>query len=102
MDMNESLLKAILAAVSRQAFPPDSIARILNAGPGGTKQIAAYNSCDGATPQATIGKRAGLDKGSLSRSIARWVDAGIVIRVGSQQLPLHVYPLSKDFKVKSK
>jgi hypothetical protein len=48
------------------------------------------------TPQAEISKGARLDKGSLSRSISRWIEAGIVVRVGTDQHPLHVYPLAKS------
>jgi hypothetical protein len=100
--MHESLLRAVLATVARQVFPPDKVLEILAARNSGKKQIAAYNLCDGATPQAEIGKRAGLDKGSLSRSIARWTDAGIVVRIGPNDLPLHVYPLSFSTNSKSK
>jgi len=101
VDMQESLLRAVLATVARQVFPPDKLIEILNSRNSGEKQIAAYNLCDGATPQFEIGKRIGLDKGSLSRSISRWVDAGIVVRVGPSDLPLHVYPLTNIYKSKS-
>jgi DNA-binding HxlR family transcriptional regulator len=96
MDTNEALLRAILATVSRQVFPPSEIKKIVSPTAGGEKQLAAYNLCDGRTPQAEIGKRLKLDKGSLSRSIARWIEAGIVVRVGHDQLPLHVYALPKE------
>jgi hypothetical protein len=36
-----------------------------------------------------------LDAGNLSRSIGKWIEAGVVIRVGDEKLPLHVYPLTK-------
>jgi len=102
MDVNESLLRAILATVSRQVFPPDDIVKILSAGSGGKKQIAAYNLCDGVLQQSEIGRRAGLDKGNLSRSISRWLEAGIVVRVGPDNLPLHLYSLPTASKPKSK
>jgi len=98
VDTNESLLRAVLSTLGRQAFTPGAIAKILSVGVGGKKQIAAYNLCDGMTPQAEIGRRAGLDKGSLSRSLTRWINAGILFRVGPDQHPLHIYPLSKDIK----
>jgi hypothetical protein len=63
---------------------------------GGDKQIAAYNLCDGKTPQSDIGKRAKLDNGSPSRSISRWIEVGVVIRVGREQHPMHIYPLPKE------
>jgi DNA-binding HxlR family transcriptional regulator len=95
MDNNESLLRAILATVARGAFPPADIFNIVAPVVGSDKQLTAYNLCDGNTPQAEIGKRAKLDKGSLSRSISRWIEAGIVVRVGRDQHPMHVYPLTK-------
>jgi len=61
---------------------------------GSDKQVLAYNLCDGQTPQAEIAKKAKLDKGNLSRSITRWVEAGIVVRVGPDEAPLHLYPIS--------
>lgn len=93
MDAGESLLRAILATVGRQAFPPEVLARVVSSSAGSEKQVRAYNLCDGKTPQAEIGKAVKLDKGSLSRSIARWVEAGIVFRVGADQHPLHIYPI---------
>jgi len=96
MDASESLLRAILATVARQTFPPSEVFRIVSPNAGGSKQVLAYNLCDGRTPQSEIGKKAKLDKGSLSRTISRWVEAGIVVRLGAEQLPLHVYPLTKD------
>ena len=96
MDVQESLLRGILATMARQTFPPSTLYKIVAPFGGGDKQLAAYNMCDGKTPQAEIGKRANLDKGNLSKTIARWVDAGIVIRVGKDQHPLHVYPLTKS------
>lgn len=94
--MNESLLRAILATVARGAFPPSEVYKIVAPVGDGDKQLAAYNLCDGKTPQAEIGKKAGLDKGNLSRSITRWIEAGVVVRVGADHHPMHVYPLTKS------
>lgn len=96
MDTNEVLLRAILATVARQAFPPAELAKLITVNTGGAKQISAYNLCDGQTPQKEIGKQAKLDKGSLSRSVARWIEIGIVVRVGREQNPMHLYPLPKE------
>jgi DNA-binding MarR family transcriptional regulator len=95
VDVKESLLKAVLATVSRQVFPPEEIVKVLTAGSGGKKQIAAYNLCDGATPQAEIGRRAGLDKGNLSRSISRWLEAGIVVRIGPDETFIRSHEAAK-------
>ena len=96
MDTNESLLRAILATVARSTFSPADIYKIVVPVPGGDKQLTAYNLCDGKIPQAEIGKRAKLDKGSLSRSISRWIEAGIVVRVGRDQHPMHLYPITRS------
>lgn len=93
METTETLLRAILSTLARSTFPPREIHKILAAGTGGDKQVTAYNLCDGKTAQAEIGKRANLDGGNLSRSIARWIESGIVIRIGKEQYPMHVYPL---------
>ena len=94
MNTTDALLKGILAAVGRTAFPPDTLYKIVAPTAGSTKQVVAYNLCDGETPQAEIGKRAKLDTGNLSRTIARWIEAGVVIRIGPEQFPLHLYPLT--------
>jgi hypothetical protein len=71
------------------------LAKIVAPTAGSEKQVAAYNLCDGRTSQSDISKMAKLDPGSLSRSIAKWVETGIVVRVGAEQLPLHLYPLTR-------
>lgn len=101
MDTNEVLLKTILAMVSRQTFPPAELSKIVSPNSGGQKQMEAYNRCDGQTPQAEIGKLSKLDKGSLSRSISRWIDAGVMVRIGPDQLPMHLYALPREL-IKSK
>lgn len=93
MNTTDALLKGILATLGRTAFPPAVLRKIVAPTKGSAKQILAYNLCDGETPQADIGKRAKLDRGNLSRTIAKWVEAGIVIRIGADDRPLHIYPL---------
>jgi hypothetical protein len=96
--MTDALLKGILATMGRTAFPPELLHKIVAPTSGSDKQVLAYNLCDGETPQAEIGKKAKLDKGNLSRSIARWIEAGVVIRVGADGHPLHLYPLPPKIK----
>jgi hypothetical protein len=96
MDMNESLLRAIFATVARNTFAPQHVHRVVTPYGGSGKRLAAYNLCDGNTPQAEIAKKAKLDKGEMSRALVRWIEAGIVVRIGKDQFPLHVYPLSKE------
>jgi hypothetical protein len=96
MNVSESLLKAILGLVGRQAISPAEVAKIVAPQGKGTKQVVAYNLCDGKTPQSEIVKKAKLDRGNFSRTVARWIEAGIVMRIGEEQHPLHIYPLSSE------
>lgn len=92
MAAQDVYLRAILATVARQTFSPARIVEIINAG---EKQRRAFNLCDGSRTQAEIAKELGLDPGNFSKSVSRWVDEGIVIRVGEKReaRPVHVYPL---------
>ena len=96
MNTSEELLKAILATVARTAFPPDALTRIIAPTASSHKQLLAYNLCNGETPQTEICKKAKLDAGSFSRSVSKWIEAGVLIRVGKERLPLHLYPLTKN------
>jgi DNA-binding MarR family transcriptional regulator len=93
---SELLLRAILATTARQAFPVDRIVEIVSK--GGDKQLRAYNMCDGTRGQSDIAKLLKLDQGNFSRTVGRWVDAGIVFRLGNGRDAklLHVYPLPED------
>jgi len=94
VNTTDALLKGIFAIVGRTAFPPEALHKIVAPTVGSAKQILAYNLCDGETSQTEIGKKAKLDAGNLSRSIAKWVEAGVMVRVGAEELPLHLYPLT--------
>jgi hypothetical protein len=96
MDTTDTLLKAILAVVSRATMPPHELSKIVAPTAKSDKQILAYNLCDGVTPQAEICKKSKLDKGSLSKSITRWTEAGVMVRVGPDRLSMHLYPVSKS------
>jgi hypothetical protein len=93
MDTAEALLRAILATVARTTFPPEILTKIVMPTAGSAKQLLAYNLCDGETSQAAIGKKAKIDHGNLSRLVSRWVEAGVLVRIGPEALPLHLYPL---------
>lgn len=91
MAIESDYLRAMLATLGRQAFPPELLAKLIAPAGDGSKQIAAYNLCDGEHTQAQIAAEVSLDKGSLSRSISRWMDEGIAVRIG--ELPRHIYRL---------
>lgn len=91
MDNSNVYLKAMLAMLARQSFPPKELATLV----GKDKQIQAYNLCDGTRTQAEIAKALGLDQGNFSKTAARWAELGILIRVaeGKEVRPVHLYPL---------
>jgi hypothetical protein len=93
-DNSEAFLRAILATTARQTFPPDQLAEMV----GPPKQVQAFNLCDGTRSQTDIAKALKLDSGNFSRTVSRWVKAGIVFRLGekSEAKLLHVYPLNGD------
>lgn len=95
MASQDQYLRAILATVARQTFSPDAILEIVAVGTDKGKQVAAFNLCDGTRSQAEVAKSTGLDSSNFSKTVGRWIDAGIVIKVGTGQdmKPLHVYPL---------
>lgn len=104
MGLEENYLKAILSTVARQAFPPEQLVELVAPTSRGGKQLAAYNLCDGAHTQSQIASTVGMDKGDLSRAIAKWIEFGIVFRVGNgaEAKPVHVYPLPQDGSRKTK
>jgi len=97
MNPQEAYLQAILATVARQTFPLEKMLEIMGS-KAGEKQMRAFNMCDGTNSQSEIIKELGLDSSNFSKTLARWVDAGICIRVGDARdaRPLHVYPLPES------
>jgi len=91
MQNSEVYLRAILSILARQTFPPDKLGPLV----GGDKQQAAYNLCDGSRSQGEIAKQLGLDSGNFSKTVGRWIELGIIVRIteGKEARPLHIYPL---------
>ena len=93
----ETLLRAIWSMMGRQSFTEADVLQIVAPKGKSETQIAAYNMCDGEQIQANIVKALKLDSSNFSKTLSRWVDAGIVIRLGDKgEKPLHVYPLTKE------
>jgi DNA-binding MarR family transcriptional regulator len=92
MSSQESYLRAILATVARQTFPPASLIELVGRG---EKQLKAFNLCDGSRTQSEIAKELKLDPGNFSKSLSRWIDVGVAIRIGEGRdvRPIHVYPI---------
>lgn len=96
-DTQETYLRAILATVARETFAPARLVELIGA-TAGEKQHRAYNLCDGTRTQAEIAKELGLDQSNFSKTLTRWVEDGIVVRVGEKReaRPLHVCPLPRE------
>lgn len=92
----DAYLRAILATVARQTFPPAQLAELVGTG---KKQVAAFNLFDGTKSQGEVAKELAIDPASMSRTISRWIEAGIAIRVGDgkEARVIHVYPLPQKF-----
>jgi len=94
MSDGDYLLRAILTLTARQALAVDTLAEVVMRG-GGRRQLEAFNLCDGTRTQSDVVKAAKIDKGSFSKTVNRWVRAGILFRVGEgrETRLLHAYPL---------
>ena len=66
--------------------------------------LLAYNLCDGTKTQQEIARAAKLDTGNFSRTVGRWIEAGIVFRVesGDKDTLLHIYPIPNAGTTKRK
>ena len=95
-DATETLLRAILSTVARQTFSEARLREIVMSRGAGQAQMRAYNACDGTKTQSDIAKAEGLDRGNFNRTLARWEEAGIIFRVGTDEKPLHVYPMRTE------
>ena len=100
-DNSEGLLRAILSVCGRQAFKPEELSKIVGGGP---KQNEAFNLCDGTRGQGEIANALKLDAGNFSRTVARWVEEGVLFRLseGREAKLLHVYPLSSKSAAQTK
>ena len=92
--MNQ-LLQILVQVVARATVPPASVRKIVGTG---KKQIKAFNLCDGTLNQTDIGRKSKIDSGNLSRTVARWVEQGVVFRLGEgkEAKILHIYPIGKE------
>lgn len=81
--------------IGRVAVPDERLREIVATGP---KQIIAFNLCDGSLGLSEVAKKAGLNKGNLSRAAKRWVQEGAAFWIGEGQNArlLHLYPLAKQ------
>lgn len=72
----------MISLLGRSVFPRHDLMEIVAPLKGKEKQTKAFNLCDGTRSQADIGKQLKLDAGNFSRTVARWIEAGVVFRLG--------------------
>jgi len=92
---SETLLRAVLSTVARQTFPEQRLRDIILSRGAGANQLAAFNMCDGTKTQGEVAKAAGIDAGNFSRTVGRWIELGVLFKIGDgREAKLqHVYPL---------
>jgi hypothetical protein len=95
----EQLLGCLVQVIGRAALKEDFVREIVGTG---SKQLRAFNLCDGTRTQTDIRKKVGLDAGNFSRTARRWIEQGVVFEIadGGEAKLLHVYPLGKPQKAK--
>ena len=94
-DNTEALLRALLTTTGRAAFPLGRLYELVNPTGKAAKLVRAFNLADGSRSQREIVKQTKIDQGQFSRTLNRWVEAGVLFRLGAGRDAklLHVYPL---------
>jgi predicted transcriptional regulator len=97
----EQLLECLVHTIGRIAMPLDKVQEIV--GTRSNSQIKAFNLLNGNLTQTDVAKKAKLDKANLNKAIIRWIENGIVFRLGGdQKAPLmHIYPIPNKPSKKS-
>src|SRR2546425_11489026 len=78
----EQLLQCLIHVVGRAAVSEERVRQIVATG---EKQVEAFNSCDGTLTQKEVVEKVGLDQGSVSRSMTRWVENGVAFWIGDRK-----------------
>ena len=88
----EQLLQCLIHVVGRAAVSEERVRQIVATG---EKQVEAFNSCDGTLTQKEVVEKVGLDQGSVSRSMTRWVENGVAFWIGegNDARLLHIFPI---------
>jgi hypothetical protein len=96
-DIGEQLLECLVQIIGRVAIPADKVSEIVG---DNSKQIKAFNLCDGRTPLMEIAKKCRIDKGNFTRTASRWVANGIAFWLGSGKDArlFHIYPIPETIK----
>lgn len=91
----EELLGCLIQVIGRAAVPEARVREVVGSA---SKQVRAFNLCDGTRTQTDIRKAVGLSSGNFSNTAKRWVESGVAFefRKGKESRLLHVYPLAKS------
>lgn len=103
MENSEVYLKAMMSLVARQTYPPERLVEAVTP-VANTKTYEAYNLCDGSRTQTEVATALKMDPAQLSRSVRKWIDDGIMLRIsdGGGVKPVHVYPIPERFMQQAK
>lgn len=90
------ILRAILATIARQTFPPGALYKLVVPKAGAEQNVEAYNLCDGTRTVADIAKELKIDAANLRKRILRWAEEGVIVKVEQDKAtyPVHLYPLT--------
>ncbi len=67
------LLRIVIQLQARLAFSEDRLREIVLPGKASLKQLTAYNLCDASRTLTEVARKAKVDPGNFSRTVARWV-----------------------------
>jgi hypothetical protein len=93
----DELLKILVAIGGRIVTPPEELREIVSPR-GAGKYVDAYNLCDGTRGIAEVARAVGIDKSNLNKSVNRWVDEGVLFKIGDARnfTLLHMYRLNTE------
>lgn len=98
--MNEetALLRALLTTTGRAVFSVKEIYDLVSPTGSAPKQVQAFNLADGSRTQAQIVKETRIGKGTMSKKVTAWIEAGVMFRIGDDGDPklLHIYAIPPE------
>jgi hypothetical protein len=91
----EQLITCLIQVIGRTAMPAENVRALVGTG---RTSLRAYNLCDGTRLQRDIVKKLKMDSGNFSRTVRRWIEAGIAFDIGGENESriLHIYPLQEN------
>lgn len=95
MENSHVYLKAMMSLVARQTFTPERLAEIVSP-VANLRAYEAFNLCDGTRTQTEIATSLKIDSGNFSRTVKKWSDEGVIIKINddNKEKLVHVYPIN--------